>query len=70
MPAFAAGDAGPAAPSAHEAEARLLLDWHCANLEFANAATLEALSLRSWDQDDPHEMLGAHVLLPGAAQVC
>lgn len=29
---------------------------------------LEALSLRSWDQDDPHEMLGAHVLLPGVAQ--
>ncbi len=22
--------------------------------------------MRSWDQDDPHELLGAHVLLPGA----
>ena len=69
MPAYAAGAARPAASSADEAEARLLLDWHCANLEFANAATLEALSMRSWDQDDPFEMLGAHVLLPGAAHV-
>ncbi|KAK9846501.1 hypothetical protein WJX81_005367 [Elliptochloris bilobata] len=58
-----AGSASPARGSG--AEARLLLDWHCANLEFANAATLDALSMRSWDQDDPHEMLGAHVLLPG-----
>lgn len=55
-----------AATGAAAEEARLLLDWHCANLEFANAAALEALSLRSWDQDDPHEMQGAHVLLPGA----
>ncbi len=47
-------------------EARLLLEWHCANLEFANAAALESLSLRSWDQDDPHEMQGAHVIMPGA----
>ena len=69
MPAYAAGATRPAASFAHVAEARLLLDWHCANLEFANAATLEALSMRSWDQDDPHEMLGAHVLLPGTARV-
>lgn len=44
---------------------RQLLDWHFANLEFANAAPLSALSLRTWDQDDPHEMQGAHTFLPG-----
>jgi hypothetical protein len=44
---------------------RRLLDWHFANLEFANAAPLRALSLRTWDQDDPHEMQGAHAFLPG-----
>ena len=44
---------------------RRLLDWHFANLEFANAAPLRALSLRTWDQDDPHEMQGAHCFLPG-----
>ena len=46
---------------------RRLLDWHFANLEFANAAPLRTLSLRTWDQDDPHEMQGAHTFLPGAA---
>ena len=45
---------------------RRLLDWHFANLEFANAAPLRTLSLRTWDQDDPHEMQGAHTFLPGA----
>ena len=45
---------------------RQLLDWHIANLEFANAATVEQLSMRSWDQDDPHELEGAHCFLPGA----
>ena len=45
---------------------RRLLDWHLANLEFANAARASSLSLRSWDQDDPHEMQGAHCFLPGA----
>ncbi|EIE24819.1 hypothetical protein COCSUDRAFT_36098 [Coccomyxa subellipsoidea C-169] len=44
---------------------RRLLDWHFANLEFANAAPLSLLSLRTWDQDDPHEMQGAHTFLPG-----
>ncbi|KAK9844949.1 hypothetical protein WJX74_008996 [Apatococcus lobatus] len=44
---------------------RQLLDWHIANLEFANAATIEQLSMRSWDQDDPHELEGAHCFLPG-----
>lgn len=44
---------------------RQLLDWHIANLEFANAATVEQLSMRSWDQDDPHELEGAHCFPPG-----
>jgi hypothetical protein len=26
---------------------------------------LSRLSMRSWDQDDPYEMLGAHCLVPG-----
>lgn len=44
---------------------RVLVNWHFANLEFANASALEDLSLRDWDQDDPHELQGDHVLLPG-----
>ncbi len=46
---------------------RRVLDWHFANLEFANAAPLRSLSLRTWDQDDPHEMQGAHCFLPGVS---
>lgn len=42
--------------------------WHWANMEFANAARLDRLSLK-WDQDDPYEMLGAHVFLPGGLWV-
>ena len=29
---------------------RQLLDWHLANLEFANATTLDKLSLQHWNQ--------------------
>ena len=29
---------------------RRILDWHMANLEFANAAPLNCLSLKYWDQ--------------------
>lgn len=47
---------------------RQLLDWHMANLEFANAAVLRTLSMRSWDQDDPYEIQGSHCFLPGQAQ--
>ncbi len=39
--------------------------WHFANVEFANAAKLGTLSLKHWDQDDPYEMEGDHVFLPG-----
>jgi hypothetical protein len=40
-------------------------NWHLANLEFANAASIEDLSVRTWDQDDPHELSGPHCFLPG-----
>ncbi len=43
--------------------------WHFSNVEFANAALLGTLSLRGWDQDDPYEMLGAHVFIPGGCVV-
>jgi lysine-specific histone demethylase 1 len=46
-------------------EERQLLDWHLANLEYANAGLLSNLSLAFWDQDDPYEMGGDHVFLPG-----
>ena len=49
---------------------RQLLDWHMANLEFANAAVLRTLSMRSWDQDDPYEIQGSHCFLPGAQYTC
>ena len=31
---------------------RRILDWHMANLEFANAAPLNCLSLKYWDQGE------------------
>ncbi|XP_026833094.1 possible lysine-specific histone demethylase 1 isoform X2 [Drosophila erecta] len=39
---------------------RLILDWHFANLEFANATRLNNLSLKHWDQDDDFEFIGHH----------
>ena len=41
-----------------------LWHWHLANLEFANATRLDALSLGQWDQDDPYEFGGDHEWLP------
>ncbi|CAA6658426.1 unnamed protein product [Spirodela intermedia] len=46
-------------------EERELLDWHLANLEYANAGCLSDLSLAYWDQDDPYEMGGDHCFLAG-----
>ncbi|CAF1003388.1 unnamed protein product [Adineta steineri] len=40
---------------------RRILDWHIANLEFANAAPLNCLSLKYWDQDDEYEFTGCHL---------
>lgn len=39
---------------------RQILDWHFANLEFANATPLNNLSLKHWDQDDDFEFIGNH----------
>ncbi|KAF7085989.1 hypothetical protein CFC21_089349 [Triticum aestivum] len=50
---------------AAEPEERMLLDWHLANLEYANAAPLADLSMAFWDQDDPYEMGGDHCFIPG-----
>ncbi|KAF6134077.1 hypothetical protein GIB67_005087 [Kingdonia uniflora] len=50
---------------AGEPQERMLLDWHLANLEYANASTLSDLSMAFWDQDDPYEMGGDHCFIPG-----
>jgi lysine-specific histone demethylase 1 len=42
---------------------RQLLNWHFANLEFANAAPLKSLSLKHWDQDDDFEFTGCHLAM-------
>ncbi|XP_078489110.1 lysine-specific histone demethylase 1A [Ciona intestinalis] len=42
---------------------RQLLDWHLANLEFANAAPLDKLSLKHWNQDDAYEFSGSHLVV-------
>ncbi|XP_031567611.1 lysine-specific histone demethylase 1A-like isoform X2 [Actinia tenebrosa] len=56
---------------------RQILDWHFANLEFANATPLTALSLKHWDQDDDFEFSGSHMTvrngyscLPAALAEC
>ncbi|PHT43763.1 Lysine-specific histone demethylase 1 -like protein 2 [Capsicum baccatum] len=46
-------------------EEKQLLDWHFANLEYANAGCLSELSATYWDQDDPYEMGGDHCFLAG-----
>lgn len=40
---------------------RRVLDWHFANLEFANATPLNNLSLKHWDQDDDFGFSGSHL---------
>ncbi|CAG0920574.1 unnamed protein product [Notodromas monacha] len=40
---------------------RQLIDWHFANLEFANATQLRTLSLTHWNQDDAFELTGPHL---------
>uniref|UniRef100_A0A5K3EIL5 SWIRM domain-containing protein n=1 Tax=Mesocestoides corti TaxID=53468 RepID=A0A5K3EIL5_MESCO len=44
---------------------RNLVDWHLANLEFANATELKNLSLLHWDQDDAFELGGPHCTVRG-----
>ncbi|KAJ6837646.1 lysine-specific histone demethylase 1-like protein 2 [Iris pallida] len=50
---------------ARRKEEKEVLDWHFANLEYANAGCLSDLSLAHWDQDDPYEMDGDHCFLAG-----
>ncbi|KAL8166198.1 hypothetical protein V2J09_007697 [Rumex salicifolius] len=50
---------------AESEEESQLLDWHLANLEYANAGCLSELSAAYWDQDDPYEMGGDHCFLAG-----
>jgi len=40
---------------------RQIMDWHFANLEFANSTPLSNLSLKHWDQDDDFEFSGSHL---------
>jgi lysine-specific histone demethylase 1 len=39
------------------------LGWYWANLEYACACDLSCLSLRNWDQDDPFDFQGDHLIL-------
>lgn len=45
-----------------------LLNWHYANLEYANAANVENLSLGGWDQDIGNEFEGEHAQVIGGYQ--
>jgi hypothetical protein len=42
-----------------------LINWHYANLEYANASNVDSLSLGHWDQDDGQEPSGPHTMLLG-----
>ncbi|KAF2436517.1 hypothetical protein EJ08DRAFT_674409 [Tothia fuscella] len=47
-----------------------LLNWHHANLEYANAANVNQLSLGGWDQDTGNEFEGEHTeVIGGYTQV-
>ncbi|KAH1065860.1 hypothetical protein J1N35_030847 [Gossypium stocksii] len=50
---------------AEDSEESMLLNWHLANLEYANASLMANLSMAYWDQDDPYEMGGDHCFIPG-----
>ncbi|KAJ9189499.1 hypothetical protein P3X46_000784 [Hevea brasiliensis] len=50
---------------AKDSQERMLLNWHLANLEYANASLMSNLSMAYWDQDDPYEMGGDHCFIPG-----
>ncbi|OAX78518.1 hypothetical protein ACJ72_07172, partial [Emergomyces africanus] len=45
-----------------------LLNWHFANLEYANAANVNKLSLSGWDQDMGNEFEGEHAQVVGGYQ--
>ncbi|MBA0623443.1 hypothetical protein Godav_008908 [Gossypium davidsonii] len=50
---------------AEDSQESMLLNWHLANLEYANASLMANLSMAYWDQDDPYEMGGDHCFIPG-----
>ncbi|KAJ6953371.1 lysine-specific histone demethylase 1 [Populus alba x Populus x berolinensis] len=50
---------------AEDPQELMLLNWHLANLEYANASLMSNLSMAYWDQDDPYEMGGDHCFIPG-----
>lgn len=45
-----------------------LINWHYANMEYANAANLGKLSLAGWDQDSGNEFEGEHAQVIGGYQ--
>lgn len=45
-----------------------LLNWHHANLEYANAVSVNQLSLSGWDQDIGNEFVGEHSEIIGGYQ--
>lgn len=45
-----------------------LLNWHFANLEYANATSVDKLSLSGWDQDMGNEFEGEHSQVIGGYQ--
>ena len=45
-----------------------LINWHYANLEYANAVNLSQLSLSGWDQDTGNEFEGQHAQVVGGYQ--
>ena len=45
-----------------------LINWHYANLEYANAANVGKLSLGGWDQDAGNEFSGGHAQVIGGYQ--
>jgi monoamine oxidase len=49
-------------------KAMRLINWHYANLEYANATNVERLSLSGWDQDSGNEFEGEHAQVIGGYQ--
>jgi monoamine oxidase len=49
-------------------KAMRLLNWHFANLEYANATNVARLSLSGWDQDSGNEFEGEHAQVIGGYQ--
>ena len=45
-----------------------MMNWHYANLEYANAANVGKLSLGGWDQDTGNEFTGGHAQIIGGYQ--